>query len=175
MTSPVSVRRAAEGDVDAIHRLLEFYADRGIVLRRSREDIRERLANFVVAVDPADDAVVGCGAVRDFGGALFELRSLAVDPDRRGRGIGRAIVEFIIADRRGSGDASQLFTLTCEPEIPATPEGDYTLADPRGLYVTDAHCALALTSREGNTHAVLSDLGVTTYNFNGYFTSVRIE
>lgn len=69
----------------------------------------------------------------------------------------------------------RFLTLTCEPEIPATPEGDYTLADPRGLYVTDAHCALALTSREGNTHAVLSDLGVTTYNFNGYFTSVRIE
>jgi len=69
----------------------------------------------------------------------------------------------------------RFLSLTCEPEIPATPEGDYTLADPRGLYVTDAHCALALTSREGNTHAVLSDLGVTTYNFNGYFTSVRIE
>lgn len=115
MTSSVSVRRAAEGDIDAIHRLLEFYADRGIVLRRSREDIRERLANFVVAVGPADASVIGCGAVRDFGGGLFELRSLAVDPDRRGRGIGRAIVEFIIAAKRDSGEPSQLFTLTCQP------------------------------------------------------------
>ena len=117
MKTPVRVRRAAEGDIDAIHRLLDFYADQGKVLRRSREDIRERLANFVVAVDPADDAVVGCGAVRDFGGALFELRSLAVDDRRRGEGIGRAMVEFIIAARRDSGEAAQLFTLTCEPRF----------------------------------------------------------
>ena len=115
MNSPVCVRRAAEGDIDAIHRLLEFYADQGIVLRRSREDIRERLANFVVAVDPADGSVVGCGAVRDFGGGLRELRSLAVAPERRGSGIGRTLVESIIGMMRDSGEEIQLFTLTCEP------------------------------------------------------------
>ena len=117
MKTPVCIRRAAEGDIDAIHRLLDFYADQGKVLRRSREDIRERLANFVVAVDPADDSVVGCGAVRDFGGALFELRSLVVDDRRRGEGIGRALVEAIIAAKREAGEGAQLFTLTCEPRF----------------------------------------------------------
>ena len=116
MKSPlIHVRRAAESDVEAIHRLLEFYADRGIVLRRTREEIREHLANFIVAVDPDDGSVTGCGAVRDFGDSLYELRSLAVAPDRRGRGIGRAMVEFIIGAMRDTGRAAQLFTLTCEP------------------------------------------------------------
>jgi len=117
MKSAICVRPATEDDIEGIHDLLEFYADRNIVLRRSREDIRERLANFVVAVDPAEGKVVGCGAVRDFGGALYELRSLAVRHDRRGEGIGRALVESMIAAKRDSGEAAQLFTLTCEPRF----------------------------------------------------------
>jgi len=117
MNPAIRVRRATENDVAAIHRLLEFYADRGIVLRRTREDILERLANFVVAVDPADASVVGCGAVRPFGGGLYEVRSLAVLHDRRGEGIGRAMVEFIVAAKRDSGEEVQLFTLTCEPRF----------------------------------------------------------
>jgi amino-acid N-acetyltransferase len=111
----IQVRKACEKDVDAICRLLNMYADQGIVLRRSREDILSYLANFFVAVDAASDTVLGCGALRDFGEGLRELRSLAVAPDLKGRGIGRAIVEAIIERMRSLEKNGVLFTLTCEP------------------------------------------------------------
>lgn len=55
------------------------------------------------------------------------------------------------------------------------PGGDFTLATSTGLFLSEEHYALALTHLTGSTHTVLSDLGTTTYSFNGYFTSVRIE
>ena len=63
---------------------------------------------------------------------------------------------------------------TSQPAPPA-PEGDFTLASPAGLFVSNGHFALALTGSTGNTHVVYSDVGQYTYTFNGYFTSVKME
>ena len=60
-------------------------------------------------------------------------------------------------------------------EWPPLPEGDWALATPRDLYVSEKYGAAAFTSASGSTHFILSDLGVQSYSFNGYFTSVRIE
>ena len=84
MKNLLTVREATEEDIDAIFRLLEIYASRGIVLRRSREDIRFYLGNFVVA--EIDGTVRGCAAVRDFGNDLLEVRSLVVEPGFQGKG-----------------------------------------------------------------------------------------
>ena len=98
MKNLLTVRAAAEADVSAIHRLLEIYAARAVVLSRSEEDIRFYLGNFVVA--EIDGVVRGCAAVRDFGNNLLEVRSLVVEPGFQGKGIGRAMVEAIIAGLR---------------------------------------------------------------------------
>lgn len=117
MKNLLTVRAAAEADVSAIHRLLEIYAARAVVLSRSEEDIRFYLGNFVVA--EIDGVVRGCAAVRDFGNNLLEVRSLVVEPGFQGKGIGRAMVEAIIAGlrirRRESG--WRLFALTYQREF----------------------------------------------------------
>lgn len=115
MKNLLTVREAAESDIDAIFRLLEIYADRGIVLRRSREDIRFYLGNFVVA--EIDGTVRGCAAVRDFGNDLLEVRSLVVEPGFQGKGIGRAMVEAIIAGLKIRRSSWRLFTLTYQVEF----------------------------------------------------------
>lgn len=113
MKNLLTVRAAAEADVRAIHRLLEIYADRGVVLRRDEADIRFYLGNFTVAESGGE--VCGCAAVRDFGGDLLEIRSLVVDPALQGKGIGRAMVEAIIAGLRLRRQSWRLFTLTGAP------------------------------------------------------------
>jgi amino-acid N-acetyltransferase len=113
-----TVRKAQEQDIPAIHTLLEHYADQGIVLRRSREDILKNLGSFFVAEND-DRRICGCSAIRDFGGNLLEVRSLVVDPEFQGRGIGGAIVRAIV---RTVGEERRqhpwrIFTLTGRPEF----------------------------------------------------------
>ena len=111
MKNLLTVREAAEHDVAEIHRLLEIYAAKAVVLSRSEEDIRFYLGNFVVA--EIDGRVRGCAAVRDFGNNLLEVRSLVVEPRFQGNGIGRAMVEAIVAGLRiRRPEGGRLFALT---------------------------------------------------------------
>jgi len=75
--------------------VLAPYADQGLILARDADDVRVCLENFLVAV--ADDRVVGCVALRDFGDGLEEIRSLAVLADMSGQGIGSMLVQAALA------------------------------------------------------------------------------
>lgn len=111
----ITVRKADERDVQDIHALLEHYADQGIVLRRSREDILHYLGNFFVVEE--NGKVVGCSALRDFGNDLLELRSLVISPIRQGRGFGRRLVSEIVRQVNSQRDKWRIFTLTGEPDF----------------------------------------------------------
>ncbi len=115
MNDTLILRPAAEGDVPAIHQLLHIYAELGILLDRSEEDIRFYLKNFTVAVDGASGELAGCMAVRDFGGDLLEVRSLAIRPELRRAGVGRRLVESAIARLSKERSAFRLFALTLQP------------------------------------------------------------
>ena len=107
------IRKARQADIPAIHDLLEIYADRGIVLRRSREDIQRYLKDFFVA--ELDGKLLGCSAIRDFGNNLLEIRSLVVAPETQGQGVGRAIIDAVVGDVRSKRRAWRIFTLTGQP------------------------------------------------------------
>ena len=115
MKNLLTVREAAEKDVGEIHRLLEIYAAKAVVLSRSEEDIRFYLGNFVVG--EIDSKVRGCVAVRDFGNDLLEVRSLVVEPGFQGKGIGRALVETVISGLKVRRGSWRLFTLTYQSEF----------------------------------------------------------
>lgn len=57
---------------------------------------------FAVAED-ADGRVVGCTGYSDEGNGLFDLRRLYLLRDYRGNGIGRAMVEWVLAEVRARG------------------------------------------------------------------------
>ena len=114
VNSCLNVRTAAPEDVPEIHALLEPYADAKIVLRRSQEDILQYIGNFVVA--EIDGKICGCGAARDFGGSLYEVRSLVVNKSIQKKGIGRAIVTFFVNRLKDRGEKGwRLFALTMSP------------------------------------------------------------
>ena len=65
---------------------------------------------FLVAVD-ADDRVIGCGQLKPHGADVIELASLAVEPEFRGRGIARRIIDALI------GQAPRPLYLTCRSSL----------------------------------------------------------
>lgn len=97
----VGLRPAREADVPALLALINGYADRNLLLRRSEESLRARLADFSVA--EADGEVLGCGALSALGPGIGEVRSLAVRDGRAGRGLGHALVEHLLHAARGRG------------------------------------------------------------------------
>jgi GNAT superfamily N-acetyltransferase len=57
--------------------------------------------SLLVAYDGA--RAVGCVALRDLGGGACEMKRMFVPPDARGRGVGRALGERIVADAVRAG------------------------------------------------------------------------
>jgi amino-acid N-acetyltransferase len=85
------VRRAGDGDVEAIYRLVSDHVSEGHLLPRSREEIANHVARFIVAVDDRGD-VVGCADLAPLSRRVAEVRSLVVDDGARSCGIGRQLV-----------------------------------------------------------------------------------
>jgi amino-acid N-acetyltransferase len=103
------VRGAWPSDVDGITDLLGPYIRRGELLPRDPREILRSIDRWVVAVE--GDQVIGCGSLVAYSSELFEVRSLAVAPDHRGTGIGRALMESLLDAARALG-AKRLFALT---------------------------------------------------------------
>jgi amino-acid N-acetyltransferase len=106
----VRLRDAVEADVPVLLALINGYADRDLLLRRTEESLRRARPDFVVAVAPEGDGerLIGCGALTALGPGLGEVRSLAVDPGHAGKGIGRRIVEHLLVRARERGYAEVL-------------------------------------------------------------------
>ncbi len=78
-----------------IHELINYYAhdtDTG-VLARPLKNIYENIRDFIVYVE--DDHVLGCVCLHIYWDNLGEIRSLAVDPNRKSEGIGRKLIEAV--------------------------------------------------------------------------------
>lgn len=112
---PVQVRPALPADVLAIRDLVEQYARERILLPKELVGYYEAVQEFVVAVDEAG-TVVGCGALHVMWSDLGEVRTLAVRPELRGRGIGHALLVALLDRARALG-LSRVFCLTFEVEF----------------------------------------------------------
>jgi len=94
----VVCRKATEDDVEALYELINQYAERGIMLPRSRETLREQVKHFVVAEHGG--TVIGCGSLCQLGSDLVEIRSLGVSENYKGRGIGKLLVSRLLEEAR---------------------------------------------------------------------------
>jgi putative acetyltransferase len=83
--------------------------------------------------------VVGCGALVDRAGQYGELKRMYVRPDRRGAGVGRAILAALAAQARARGlRILRLETGNAQPEALALYErAGFGRCDPFGPYRDD--------------------------------------
>jgi amino-acid N-acetyltransferase len=110
----MQVRRARTSDVQAVRRLVDTYADDRRLLSKATVVLYEDVQEFWVAID--GDEVVACGALHVMWEDLAEVRTLAVNPARRGQGFGAAVLQHLLDTARQLG-ISRVFCLTFETEF----------------------------------------------------------
>ena len=110
----MKVRNAKMADAKAIYALISCYAERDKMLFRSLASIYEDIQTFSVA--ESDGEIIGCCGLQIIWADLAEIKSLAVDKDYAGRGVGKKLVANLIRQARELG-LSRLFALTLTPEF----------------------------------------------------------
>ena len=108
------LRQATSKDLPALHALIHHYSEQGILLPRTKADLRTILLDFRVVSTP--DKVLACAVLHYFTPRIAEVRSLAVAPDEHGGGHGRRLVEALIEDARRRG-AELVFAFTYATEF----------------------------------------------------------
>lgn len=109
MPHRIIVRMADADDVEQMYQMLLPYSEKKIVLPRTRDSLFQHLQEFVVA--EYDGRLVGLAALHVYQANLAEVRSLVVDDDHQGKGIGRLLVEACEKVAAGLG-LEKVFALT---------------------------------------------------------------
>ncbi|MGW3347602.1 amino-acid N-acetyltransferase [Nonomuraea rubra] len=111
----VVVRRARTPDVRTVRRLVDTYAGAGPrLLEKATVTLYEDVQEFWVA--ERGGQVVGCGALHVLWEDLAEVRTVAVDPECRGMGVGHRIVSALIQHAKDLG-LRRVFCLTFEVDF----------------------------------------------------------
>ncbi|WP_371361509.1 Amino-acid acetyltransferase [Sporomusa rhizae] len=105
-------RKAKFSDVEDILKIINDYAEKGLMLARSRNVLYEGLREFILAEE--DGKIIGVAALHLVWNELAEIRALAVEPNKIKSGIGRRIVDMLTEEARELG-VKTLFALTYQP------------------------------------------------------------
>jgi amino-acid N-acetyltransferase len=110
----IEIRPARTSDIKGIRTLIDAFALQRRLLNKETVTLYESVQEFTVAVE--DGIVVGCGALHILWEDLAEVRTVAVAEHLHGKGVGRKILEAIIARAKEIGVA-RIFCLTFETEF----------------------------------------------------------
>ncbi|MBL4900300.1 MAG: argininosuccinate lyase, partial [Colwellia sp.] len=109
----MSVRRARMSDVDSIFSLTTFWAEKGEILSRTRDNIIHDIQNFVVA--EIEGKVVGSASLYIYQTGLAEIRSIVIDVNAQKQGQGEALVQYLL-EFAHQMELQQIIVLTYIPQ-----------------------------------------------------------
>lgn len=110
------IRPATKDDIEFILSLTNFYVAKRLILKRTREEIKNLINSFLVA--ESEDSLVGVISFYDYGTSLKEIRSLAVSREASHSGIGSLLVNEIIKKINSlSKTKTKIFALTYSPDF----------------------------------------------------------
>lgn len=103
------VRSAAEQDLDALHEFIEPFVAAQKLLPRTSDELRELIRNGFVA--ESGGHIVGFATLEVYSRKLAEVRSLAVNEEFRGAGLGRDLVAQCV-ERARELDVLEVMAIT---------------------------------------------------------------
>ena len=108
------VEKARIGDALQMHRLINEFAAKGMMLARPLSEIYEHIRDYLIIKD--NGQVIACVALHVNWSDLAEIKSLAVAEDRQKQGNGNRLIEACLDDAKKLG-ISTVFCLTYKPEV----------------------------------------------------------
>ena len=108
------VEKAKIADVPQIHKLVNSFSEKGLMLARPLSEIYEALRDFFVIRE--DSKVVGCAALHVSWSDLAEIRSVAVAEDKQRTGLGTSLVAACLKEAEELG-IKTVFCFTYRPEF----------------------------------------------------------
>lgn len=108
----MGLRTAKLADVEQIQKIINDFAEEGLMLARSRQMLCEHIRDFKVYDD--EGMIQGVGALHILWDDLAEIRALAIDKNFQRKGSGRMIVESLLHEAKELG-VPRVFTLTYQP------------------------------------------------------------
>jgi len=110
----VVIRKPFVEDAEVINALMRSHADKGIMLQRDADEIRNAIDTFIVA--EFEGKVIGSVSRYDYGMGLFEVRSLVVADEHGKAGIGSVLLQNLIRVLTRDG-AKKIFALSYSPDF----------------------------------------------------------
>lgn len=126
MTASFTIRPARTSDVAEIRRLVKPLADKRVLLEKEAVAYFESIQEFKIA-EASNGEVIGCGALHVMWEDIAEVRTLATSSEWRGHGVGRALLEALLAEAVSLG-VNRVFCLTFEVDF-FTRHGFEVMAD----------------------------------------------
>jgi N-acetylglutamate synthase-like GNAT family acetyltransferase len=110
----IKVSSATLDHVLGIVNLIKKFHSNALLLERSFDDVSRNISSFCVAV--LNGVVIGCCSLYIYSQELSEIRSLAVDNEYHGQGIGNNLINYLEKEATVLG-VKKLFALTLVPKF----------------------------------------------------------
>jgi amino-acid N-acetyltransferase len=115
-TSYPLITKAVAADIESVHKILNFFAQRGLLLPRSLSELYERLRQYFVLKEGPNGPVQGVCGLGICWKDLAEIQSLAIMEPVQGKGWGRKLVMACL-EEASLLELNRVFTLTYVPHF----------------------------------------------------------
>lgn len=109
-----SIKEATSSDIDNIFDLLDPYVEKGLILKREKDDIKINISKFLIA--KFDNQIIGTISYHNYSWNLCEIRSLAVGQNFSKLGLGTKLLEALI-QILNRNETINIFSLTYSPDF----------------------------------------------------------
>ena len=106
------VEKAVIRDVPQMHQLINYFADKGLMLPRPLSELYENIRDYFVVRQ--GERVIACAALHVSWSDLAEIKSLAVAEDSQEQRIGAQLMEACLREAKELGIPT-VFCLTYQP------------------------------------------------------------
>jgi len=95
------IEKARIQDVPQIHKLINYFADKGEMLARPLSELYENIRDYFVIRE--GEQVIACAALHVSWSDLAEIKSVAVAEDNQEQGIGAQLIEACLKEAKELG------------------------------------------------------------------------